>query len=93
MSGGERKRLGQRGAADLGGDRRYGRPRRARAREPEPLAPLDVEVGDRRELVEALDPLGADGRVDVAGEADERLDQRHPRRVGVDLAGERRGRT
>ena len=47
---------------------------------------MDVEVGEHGELVEALDALGADGRADVAGEAHERLDQRHARRVGVDVA-------
>ena len=84
-----RKRLGERGAAELGGVGGDLGPRRRGPGEPEPLSPLDVEVGDHRQLVEALDPLGADGRADVAGEAHERLDQRHPRRVVVDVADQR----
>ena len=84
--GGQRAEgVGERDPADLGGDRRDLGPRRLGARKNVALAPLDVEVGEHGELVEALDALGADGRADVAGEAHERLDQRHPGGVAVDV--------
>jgi hypothetical protein len=45
---------------------------------------VHVEVRHGGEIVEALDSLGADGRLYLLGEADEGLDQRQPGGVVVD---------
>ena len=55
----------------------------------ETLTPLHVQVGQDREVVEALDSLGADDRPGAIREAHERLHQSHPCRVGADRLGQR----
>ena len=80
--------VGERDSARLGGDRGDLGPRWLGHGEHPALAPVDVEVGEHGELLERLDALGADGRADNAGEADEGLDERHPRRIAIDLVDE-----
>ncbi len=81
-------RIAEAGAADPRGvDRDLG-PRRGGAAQGVSLAPVDVEVGERGDLVERPDPLRADDRAGAAGEAHEGLDQGHARGVLVDALGE-----
>ena len=97
VAGGDRGRVGARrrdqglgecAAAGLGGGRRDLAPGRSRAADRVALPARDVQVREHLDVVVVLDALGADGGADPAGEADQRLDQRHPHRVGVDGAGQ-----
>ena len=70
--------------ADLYRRRGGRRPRLRGLRQSVPLSPLDVQVGEGDHVVEALDPLRADGRAGVAGEAHEGLHEGEAGGVGVD---------
>ena len=75
---------------DLGGHRgRDHGPGRARAGERVPLRVGDVDAGERAQLAELLDALGADGGAGGRREVGERLQQRELRRVLVDAGDER----
>ena len=74
-------------AAALGSLDRDRRPRRGRAADGPSLPVDDVDVREHLEVLERLDSLGADRRVDAPAVAHERLDERRLDRVGAEIRG------
>jgi hypothetical protein len=76
------------GARRAGGAGEQARPGGGGPGEGEPLGVGRVDVGERLEVGEVLDPLAADRGAGVGGERGERLEQREAGGIGVGAADE-----